>query len=517
MKTVVGIYDRITQARNAVNDLVDSGLSRDDVSLIAPDPEGHYAGYEETEDRATAETTDAAAEGAIAGGVIGGLGGVLVGLGAFAIPGIGPIVAAGPIVAGLVGAGVGAAAGGLLGALVQWGVPEEEAGYYAEAVRRGSTLVAVRTPDDQVKRVVNILERYNPVDVNERAERWREEGWTGYDTEADPYTAADIEQERTRYGTFATGQYSTYEPTFRQHYQTTYGAQGQPYNRYEPAYRYGYTLATDTRYRGRDWSELEPEARRRWETEHEGAWDQFKDAVRNSWEEVKDAFDSGDRDYDRDYAVDTEDQATIPVVEEELRVGKRAVERGRVRVHTHVEERPVEEDVSLRQEHVSVQRRPVDRAATQADFDTFEEGTFEVTETAEEVVTEKRPRVVEEVVIRKDVDERTETVRDTVRRTGVDIDETDEAWDVDDFDTYRTNFRRHYDTTYANTNYSYNQYEPAYRYGYDLATHPDYRNRDWSAIEPEARRQWEARNAGTWNEFKAAVQHGWNELKRAFD
>ena len=515
MKTVVGIYDRISQARNAVNDLVDAGLSRDDVSLIAPDPEGHYADYVSTEDSATAETTgDAAAEGAIAGGVIGGLGGVLVGLGAFAIPGIGPIVAAGPIVAGLVGAGVGAATGGLLGALVQWGVPEEEAGYYAEAVRRGSTLVAVRTPDNQVDRVVDILERFNPVDVNQRAESWREEGWTGYDTEAEHYTTAEIERERARYGT---DEYATYEPTFRRHYQTTYGTQGQTYNSYEPAYRYGYTLATDTRYHGRDWSEVEPEARRHWETEHEGAWDQFKDAVRNSWQEVKGAFDTDDTDYSRDYDADAEDEATIPVVEEELRVGKRAVERGRVRVHTHVEERPVEENVTLRQEHVNVQRRPVDRPASQADIDSFQEGTFEVTETAEEIVAEKRPRVVEEVVITKGVDERTETVRDTVRRTEVDIDETDEEWDVADFDTYRTNFRRHYDTSYANTDYSYNQYEPAYRYGYDLATHPTYRNRDWNQIEPEARRQWEERNRGTWDEFKGAVQHGWNELKRAFD
>ncbi len=113
----------------------------------------------------------------------------------------------------------------------------------------------------------------------------------------------------------------------------------------------------------------------------------------------------------------------IPIVEEELQIGKRSVQRGGVRVYSHVTERPVEEQVRLREEHVRVQRNPVNRAASAADLETFSEGTIELTETAEEPVVAKQARVVEEVTIGKEVTERTETVRDKVRRTEVDVEE----------------------------------------------------------------------------------------------
>jgi uncharacterized protein (TIGR02271 family) len=115
-------------------------------------------------------------------------------------------------------------------------------------------------------------------------------------------------------------------------------------------------------------------------------------------------------------------ETTIPVVEEELEVGKREVERGGVRVESRVEERPVEKEVHLREERVHVERRPVDRPVTEGDK-AFREGTFEVTERAEEAVVAKTARVVEEVVVGKQVEEHTETVRDTLRRTDVDVQE----------------------------------------------------------------------------------------------
>jgi uncharacterized protein (TIGR02271 family) len=110
------------------------------------------------------------------------------------------------------------------------------------------------------------------------------------------------------------------------------------------------------------------------------------------------------------------------VVEEELKVGKREVERGGVRVESRVEETPVTEEVQLREERVHVERRPVDRPVTDTDK-AFREGTLEVTERAEEAVVSKSARVVEEVVVGKEVEERTETVRDTLRRTDVDVQE----------------------------------------------------------------------------------------------
>lgn len=116
-------------------------------------------------------------------------------------------------------------------------------------------------------------------------------------------------------------------------------------------------------------------------------------------------------------------EAVIPVTEEELHVGKREVETGGVKINTHVEEKPVEKNVRLREEHVTVDRRPANRAVSGQDAAAFKEGTYEVTEKSEQPVVAKEARVVEEIVVGKDVTDRTETVRDTVRRTDVDVDE----------------------------------------------------------------------------------------------
>lgn len=120
---------------------------------------------------------------------------------------------------------------------------------------------------------------------------------------------------------------------------------------------------------------------------------------------------------------DARDEEVIPVVEEHLRVGKRQVEGGRVRVRSYVVETPVEEQVHLRQEHVDISRRPVDRPVTAADESMFRERTIEAEERTEEAVVSKEARVTEELVVRKETEDRTETVRDTVRRTEVDIED----------------------------------------------------------------------------------------------
>jgi uncharacterized protein (TIGR02271 family) len=114
----------------------------------------------------------------------------------------------------------------------------------------------------------------------------------------------------------------------------------------------------------------------------------------------------------------------IPVVEERLVVGKREVERGHVRVRSYVVERPVEEQVQLHEERVGVERRPVDRPLTDADRTAaFQERTIESTARAEEAVVSKEARVVEEIAVHKDAADRTETVRDTVRRTEVEVED----------------------------------------------------------------------------------------------
>jgi uncharacterized protein (TIGR02271 family) len=120
---------------------------------------------------------------------------------------------------------------------------------------------------------------------------------------------------------------------------------------------------------------------------------------------------------------DVAGDATIPVVQEEMMVGKRQVQRGGIRVYSHLVETPVEENIQLREEHVYVDRQSVNRPAGEADFAAFQEGTIELNETAEEAVVSKKARVVEEIVIGKESSETTQTVRDTVRHTVVETEE----------------------------------------------------------------------------------------------
>lgn len=292
MKTIVGIYDYLSEARDTIDDLVSAGIDRNNISLLMTDPDQRYGSAVE-EGGNGEQVAEATAEGAAVGGVVGGLAGLVIGLGAFTIPGLGFLVGAGPIVATLTGAGVGVVAGGLIGALVGWGIPEEEAGYYAEGVRRGGKLVAVKADESRIDNVSSIMHRHNPIDIRERAASWQANGWTAYDREATPYTRNQMRTEREHYSDFDENDYNTYLATNRQHYQTRYGTSGYDYDRYDPAYRYGYYLATDDRYRNYDrWEDVEPDARRRWQHDYatdRGSWEEFKDAVRHAWEETKDA------------------------------------------------------------------------------------------------------------------------------------------------------------------------------------------------------------------------------------
>ena len=205
----------------------------------------------------------------------------------------------------------------------------------------------------------------------------------------------------------------------------------------------------------------------------------------------------------------------VPVVEEELQVGTRQVRRGGVRLYTRVTERPVEETVRLRDETVHVERHPVDRPATEADFAAATERTVEVTETDEEAVVRKQARVVEEVVVGKEQEERTETVRDTVRRTEVEVEPVgaEHAREARGVDAYDVDFRGHYTTSLASRGHPYERWSPGYRYGYELASDRRYAGRDWTAVEPEARRDWEARHQGPWDEFKDTIRYAWDTVR----
>jgi len=190
MQTLTRLYDSHVDAVDVVNKLEAAGVSHDSISIVSNNADGR-----EVDSDAAAE---GAGTGASIGTVLGGGAGLLAGIGALAIPGVGPIVAAGWLVAALTGAGVGAAAGGLLGSLTGAGVDEADAHVHVEGVRRGGTLVTVRADDAQVARVESVLDAPTPVDIAARRNEYQAEGWTAHDTSATPYTSEQILAERAR-------------------------------------------------------------------------------------------------------------------------------------------------------------------------------------------------------------------------------------------------------------------------------------------------------------------------------
>jgi len=163
-----GIFKTRSQAETCVDNLMAAGFRSDDISLLAPD-------QKVTHELATEKNTkapEAATTGAATGGAIGGTLGLLAGIGALAIPGMGPFIAAGPIMGALAGLGVGAATGGLVGALVGMGIPEYEAKRYEGRVREGGILLSVHCDDaDWTKRAKEILERNGAEDVSSAGEK----------------------------------------------------------------------------------------------------------------------------------------------------------------------------------------------------------------------------------------------------------------------------------------------------------------------------------------------------------
>ena len=164
-KTIAGLLPDYPDAQQVARDLEKEGIPREDISIVANDATREYATTAEPEEGGEM------ASGAGTGAAVGGAAGLAIGLAALAIPGIGPIVAAGSVATALTGAGIGAAAGGLIGGLTHMGVPEDDARFFSEGVRNGGALVIVRAPDiDRAEAVATILERSGAAGVGERAE-----------------------------------------------------------------------------------------------------------------------------------------------------------------------------------------------------------------------------------------------------------------------------------------------------------------------------------------------------------
>lgn len=183
-RTITRMYDSHDEGVRAVTALENAGIAASDISIVSNSGQAQAT----TGDTATGtEAGTGAGTGATLGTVVGGGAGLLAGLGALAIPGIGPLVAAGWLVATLAGAGVGASAGGLIGSLTGAGVSHDDAHVYAEGVRRGGTLVTVRAEESQASRVEELLGLHPNVDVTNRGDLYRAEGWERFDDKAAPY------------------------------------------------------------------------------------------------------------------------------------------------------------------------------------------------------------------------------------------------------------------------------------------------------------------------------------------
>jgi hypothetical protein len=197
VQTVTALYDTYDFAVSAVDALEAAGIPHSDISIVSNNVDNRYE-----KDRPTHAAEDAG-KGAGIGAAVGGVGGLLTGLGLLAIPGVGPVVAAGWLVAtaagAMTGAVVGGAAGGLVGALTGAGIPERDANFYAEGVRRGGTLVTARVDDARASMAREILQRYKAVDLTLRGAAYRESGWTSFDPKARAYTADQVAAERHRY------------------------------------------------------------------------------------------------------------------------------------------------------------------------------------------------------------------------------------------------------------------------------------------------------------------------------
>lgn len=199
-KTLTRLFDDYADATAALGDLERIGVPHDAISIIANNADGAHG------DAGTAigDVNDHGdvSRGVSTGAAIGGVGGLLAGLGLLAIPGLGPIVAAGWLASTAVGAGIGAAGGAatgtMVGALKEAGHTDEEAHVYSEGVRRGGTLLSARVDDTLVDAAQDVLDRNRSVDATTRGADYRQSGWTRFDEAAPAYTSTEVAAERDR-------------------------------------------------------------------------------------------------------------------------------------------------------------------------------------------------------------------------------------------------------------------------------------------------------------------------------
>lgn len=202
-KVISKLYPTYDRAQQAVRDLEAAGVSSSDISIVSNNSDNWFSNNRTAErvDRdgdGIDDRAEGAGTGAGVGAAVGGAAGLLAGLGLLAIPGVGPVVAAGWLVATAAGAAAGGLTGGIIGALTQAGVSEDDAHVYAEGVRRGGTLVTARVDDRAASQLEATLER-SALRTNDLRSTYGKSGWKSFDAGAKPYTADEVRRERALY------------------------------------------------------------------------------------------------------------------------------------------------------------------------------------------------------------------------------------------------------------------------------------------------------------------------------
>jgi hypothetical protein len=199
--TISRLYDNYSDAKRAVGRLEAAGVPHSEISIVANNSDNWFDANKKVDrDRdGVDDRAEGAGKGAGIGAGLGGAAGLLAGLGLLAIPGLGPVVAAGWLASTALGAAAGAATGGLIGALTEAGISKEDAHAYAEGVRRGGTLVSARVAEGDRARLDGILNE-SAVNLRDRSAAWQKTGWKTFDPASQPYGAEEVRRERQLYG-----------------------------------------------------------------------------------------------------------------------------------------------------------------------------------------------------------------------------------------------------------------------------------------------------------------------------
>jgi hypothetical protein len=289
--TVIGYFEKPLEAYQAVKALLDAGYKRDALSFVVS--EGVVRSQPElislSDGSAAPERKTSA--GIAAGSAIGGVLGGLLGFSLMLIPGIGPVLAAGPLFGAYAGVGAGSVAGAFIGARSAWSDADEDMqAAYAEGVRRGGAVLLAQAPEAEADSVRSLMNRHGASNIKEHMTRWKAEGWVpqpavtparepARDRETAQAASHETPDDATRSGT-APGvpEYMALEPVYRRFHAEHFA--NRPFEDYAMAYLHGFTLANDERFRNADWKSVENAIRQDWEARLPGRWHEVSQIIR---------------------------------------------------------------------------------------------------------------------------------------------------------------------------------------------------------------------------------------------